>query len=78
MKGFLKITAFLISLLKKTVKFEWIEKCREFQELRQRLTTNQILTLPIKGKEYTAYNDASKNGLGCVLMQEDKVVAYVF
>jgi len=29
-----------------------------------------------KGKEYTIYNDASKNGLGCVRMQGDKVVAY--
>jgi len=30
----------------------------------------------VEGKEYTIYNDASKNGLGCVLMQEDNVVAY--
>ena len=32
--------------------------------------------LPMEGKEYTVYSDVSKNGLGCVLMQEDKVVAY--
>ena len=32
--------------------------------------------LPVEGKEYTIYSDASKNKLGCVLMQEDKVVAY--
>ena len=30
----------------------------------------------MEGKEYSIYSDASKNGLGCVLMQEDKVVAY--
>jgi len=30
----------------------------------------------MEGKEYTVYSDASKNGLGCVLMQEDKVVAH--
>jgi len=32
--------------------------------------------LPMEGKEYTVYSDASKNGLGCILMQADKVVAY--
>jgi len=32
---------------------------------------------PMEGKEYTTYSDASKNRLGCALMQEDKVVAYV-
>ena len=53
------------------------EKCNKaFQELRQRLTTALILTLPTEGKECTIYSDASKNRLGCVLMQEDNVVAY--
>jgi len=47
-----------------------------FQELRQRLTIVPILTLLVEGKEYTIYSDALKNGLGCVLMREDKVVAY--
>ena len=35
-----------------------------------------ILILPEEGKEYTIYSDTSKNGLGCVLMQEDKLIAY--
>jgi len=53
------------------------EKCeRAFQELRQQLTTAPILTLPVESKEYTIYSDTLKNGLGCVLMQDDKVVAY--
>jgi len=30
----------------------------------------------VEGEEYTVYGDASKNGLGCVLMQKDKVIAY--
>ena len=30
----------------------------------------------MEGKEYTIYSDASKNGLGCVLVQDDNVVAY--
>ena len=36
-----------------------------------------VLTQPISGKEYTLYSDASGIGLGCVLMQYGKVVAYV-
>ena len=35
-----------------------------------------MLTQPTCGKEYVIYSDASLNGLGCVLMQEGKVVAY--
>ena len=57
--------------------FVWTERCEKaFQEVRQRLTTAPILTLAMEGKEYTVYRDASKKGLGCILMQEEKVVAY--
>ena len=35
-----------------------------------------MLTQPTPGKEYTLYSDASRIGLGCVLMQDSKVVAY--
>ena len=35
-----------------------------------------VLTQPTMGKEYTLYSDASGIGLGCVLMQYGKVVAY--
>ena len=35
-----------------------------------------VLTQPISGKEYTLYSDASSIGLGCILMQDGKVVAY--
>ena len=37
-----------------------------------------ILTQPTLGKEYTLYSDASRIGMGCVLMQDSKVVAYAF
>jgi len=68
-KDFSKIASPLINLLKKANKFEWTEKCEKaFQELRQRLATVPILMLPMEGKEYTVYSDASKNSLGCVLM----------
>ena len=40
------------------------------------LISTPILTLPVSGKEFTIYNDASIPGLGCVLMQDRKVIAY--
>jgi len=77
MENFSKIASSLTNLLKKAIKFKWTEKCkRVFQELRYQLTAVLILILPVEGKEYTTYNDASKNNLGYVLMHEEKVVAY--
>ena len=77
MKDFSKITSPLTNLLKKTTKFEWSDKCEEaFQGLKRHLTTASIITLPVEGKEYTIYNDAFENRLGCVLMQDDNVIAY--
>lgn len=35
-----------------------------------------ILTVPSDGGGFVIYSDASRNGLGCVLRQNDKVVAY--
>ena len=48
----------------------------EFQELKTRLTTTPILTLPDIHQNFIVYCDASRQGLGCILMQDDKVVAY--
>ena len=47
-----------------------------FDELKKRLTTAPVLTLPDQGKRFTVYCDASKDALGCVLMQEGRVIAY--
>ncbi|KAA0032041.1 DNA/RNA polymerases superfamily protein [Cucumis melo var. makuwa] len=58
-------------------KFEWSKKCEHsFQELKKRLVTTPILTLPVTGKEYVIYCNASRQGLSCVLMQEGKVIVY--
>ena len=40
------------------------------------LVEESVLTQPTSGKEYTLYSDASRIGLGCVLMQDGKVVAF--
>ena len=76
-KGFSMIAAPMTRLLQKNVKYEWSEKCqRSFEKLKVFLTEDPVLTQPTCGKEYVIYSDASLNGLGCVLMQEGKVVAY--
>ncbi|KAK1648385.1 hypothetical protein QYE76_066190 [Lolium multiflorum] len=68
----------MTQLLKKDKKFEWTDKCEEsFQQLKSRLTTAPILIMPDIAKPFDVYCDASKTGLGCVLMQEGKVVSYL-
>ena len=47
-----------------------------FQELKQRLVSAPVLTVLESSVGYVIYSDPSKKGLGCVLMQHDKVVAY--
>ncbi|WMV59226.1 hypothetical protein MTR67_052611 [Solanum verrucosum] len=76
-KGFSIIASPLTKLLQKDVQFIWDDKRQEsFETLKSLLTEAPILTLPIEGKEYVVYSDASHNGLGCVLMQEGKVISY--
>ena len=76
-KGFSMIAAPMTRLLQKNVKYEWGEKCQGgLEKLKAFLTEAPVLTQPTCGKEYVIYSDASLNGLGCVLMQEGKVVAY--
>ncbi|CAA0810106.1 Uncharacterized mitochondrial protein AtMg00860, partial [Striga hermonthica] len=76
-EGFSKIALPLTQLTKKSVKFEWSDKCEaSFEELKKKLTTAPVLTIPDPTRDFTIYSDASKQGLGCVLMQDGKVVAY--
>jgi hypothetical protein len=65
-------------LLAKKVEFKWTPACQEsFEMLKQKLTTSLVLVLPDVHKPFSVYCDASYTGLGCVLMQEGKVVAYL-
>ena len=67
----------LTKLLQKDVKLVWSEKCQNsFDMLEALLTKAPVLVQPKPGKEFVIYNDASLIGLGCVLMQEGKVIAY--
>ena len=76
-QGFSVIASSLTRLLQKGVKFEWDDKCQSsFQRLKEILVEAPVLIQPTSGREYTVYSDASRIGLGCVLMQDGKVVAY--
>ncbi|KAL8108205.1 hypothetical protein AgCh_024593 [Apium graveolens] len=74
---FAKIATPLTKLTRKNQKFKWDEKCEEsFQELKNRLVSSPVLVLPDEQGNFLIYSDASYKGLGCVLMQHDKVIAY--
>ena len=76
-EGFSTLAAPLTALTKKDQKFEWTDKYeRSFQELKRRLTSAPILVLPTDDMDFTIYCDASKIGLGAVLMQNGRVIAY--
>jgi hypothetical protein len=64
-------------LLGNKVEFKWTQKCQEaFEALKEKLTTAPVLVLPDVHKPFSVYCYACYTGLGCVLMQEGRVVAY--
>ena len=76
-KGFSSVASQLTNLTKQNVPFVWSGECEEsFQSLKTLLTTAPILTLPIEGKNFIVYCDASYSGFGAVLMQDKNVIAY--
>ncbi|KAJ9553497.1 hypothetical protein OSB04_017542, partial [Centaurea solstitialis] len=75
--NFSKITQPLTTLTQKDKKFIWGEKQEEaFQLLKHKLCKAPILALPEGTDNFVVYCDASHQGLGCVLMQNEKVIAY--
>ncbi|GJZ59143.1 putative reverse transcriptase domain-containing protein [Tanacetum coccineum] len=66
-----------LKLTQKKVKFEWGDKQEAaFQLLKQKLCSAPILALPEGSEDFIAYCDASKKGLGAVLMQRERVISY--
>jgi transposase InsO family protein len=57
--------------------FVWTNDCEvSYQALKNKLVNAPILALPESGKHFIVYTDASRIGLGCVLMQDGRVIAY--
>jgi hypothetical protein len=76
-EGFSKIVRPMTALLAEKVEFKWTPACQEsFETLKRKLTTTPVLILQDVHKPFSVYCDASYTELGCVLMQEGKVVAY--
>ncbi|GJY85501.1 reverse transcriptase domain-containing protein, partial [Tanacetum coccineum] len=67
----------LTILTQKSNTFDWGEEQeRAFQTLKDKLCNAHVLALPNGPEDFVVYYDASSLGLGCVLMQRGKVIAY--
>ena len=76
-EGFSSLASPMTKLTQKKAKFVWSDECEEsFQTLKERLVSAPILSLPDGLEGFVVYCDASRIGLGCVLMQSGKVIAY--
>nr|GEW81948.1 putative reverse transcriptase domain-containing protein [Tanacetum cinerariifolium] len=76
-EDFSKIAKPMMKLTQKNVKFDWSEKAEAaFHFLKQKLCSALILALPEGSENFVVYCDASRKGLGAVLMQREKVIAY--
>ncbi|GJY62463.1 putative reverse transcriptase domain-containing protein [Tanacetum coccineum] len=76
-ENFSKIAKSLTILTQKYKTFDWgEEKELAFQTLKDKLCNAPVLALPDGPEYFAVYCDASELGLGCVLMQRGKVIAY--
>jgi hypothetical protein len=75
--NFSKISKLMTKLLEKDAKFKWSQECEgTFLTLKKLLTTTPILAQPDIEKSFDVYCDASGTGIGGVLMQDCRVIAY--
>nr|GEW32065.1 putative reverse transcriptase domain-containing protein [Tanacetum cinerariifolium] len=76
-EGFSKIAKSMTKLTQKGIKYDWGEKEKNaFQLIKQKLCSAPILALLKGSEDFVVYCDASHKGLGAVLMQREKVIAY--
>ena len=76
-KGFVSLAQPMTQLTSKDVRFVWSEECgKSFSALKGVLTSAPVLVLPEADQPYVVFTDASIIGLGCVLTQHGKVIAY--
>ncbi|GJR10341.1 putative reverse transcriptase domain-containing protein [Tanacetum coccineum] len=76
-EGISKIAKSMKKLTQKGIKFDWSEKEENaFQLIKQKLCSALILALPEGSQDFVVYCDGSHKGLGVVLMQREKVIAY--
>ena len=67
----------MTKMIKKNAKFVWFEECEgSFRTLKEKLVSSLVLAIPQGTEDLVIYSDALLRGLGCVLMQRGKVIAY--
>ena len=75
--NFSNIALPLTQLTRKGVAFVWGDRQqRAFDELREKLCDAPVLVLPEGLEDFVVYCDASITGLGAVLMQRNRAIAY--
>eukprot|EP00253_Pinus_taeda_P011610 PITA_11610 len=76
-EGFSRVAYPITSLQKKGRSFKWSSECQQsFEKLKQLLTSPPVLSIADPNKDYVVCTDASGEGVGGVLMQEGRVIAY--
>ena len=76
--GYASITACLQSLLRKNAKWLWTDSCEHaFQDIKTRLTQAPVLALPDPTLPFEVVTDACQTGIGAVLLQEGRPVAFI-
>ncbi|KAJ9543867.1 hypothetical protein OSB04_023574 [Centaurea solstitialis] len=76
-KDFSTLASPMTRLTKKNEKFVWTEEqSKAFQTIKELLCKAPVLSLPEGTEDFVVNSDASRVGLGCVLMQRGKVIAY--
>nr|GEX90038.1 putative reverse transcriptase domain-containing protein [Tanacetum cinerariifolium] len=76
-ENYSRIAKSLTILTQKCKTFDWGEEQElAFQTLKDNLCNAPILALPDGPEDFVVYCDTSEIGLGCVLMQKGKVIAY--
>eukprot|EP00253_Pinus_taeda_P022079 PITA_22079 len=76
-EGFSRVAYPITSLQKKGRTFRWSSECQQsFERLKQLLTSAPVLSIADPNKDYVVCTNASGEGVGGVLMQEGKVIAY--
>jgi hypothetical protein len=67
----------MTNLFEKEAKFKWSPQCEEaFLTLKQLITTEPVLVQPDIEKPFDVYCDVSSTGIGGVLMQDGRAIAY--
>jgi hypothetical protein len=77
LQGYSKMVVPLTDLTRKDMRFIWTSECQEaFEKVKHALTNAPVLAPPELGKPFEVVSDASGVGLGAILLQDGRPVAF--